>query len=804
MRLLLLFLLLWGSLLSAQDRPLTYFSQVTFGNPTYGEIGKGAIQAADINGDSIADIAVGSHSTFQVGYGRIENGVLHFDMQAVDFVEEDFFSFGQLIDVDSDGDVDFTMKRSTSQQPFIYANYIFDNVEDTIQYFPIDPPLLFPQEVLLNFGDYNEDEITDAYYREGNDYLIMDGATGETHQPLPPSVPNVPSSQATRIDLNGDGMMDFYLHVDNFPNSDTIVHEVLINEGDFVFTKYGTRGFLRAENFGDFDGDGVLDVVGNRADGGSLDFRIKSNMVSADSAHFFDVSLNSPSFERSILPYDLNEDGYDDLVIFTLDTVYFCKNNQDQTFEIFNFPQVNPARLFFTTHPSWPNGTVVSEQGSVIPFLYHLNFDGTTFSVKKSKATIGPPVIDEPPYYLRITNLDTDMDGQPELGISSEFELVAAEFKNNAFQEYTAHAFDIPELPFFTAVASADFNNDSILDLVFALPQEPDLLQICYGQSDSTFSTPSTLAVKMDLCFKIGVGDFDGNGFIDFAASGGLGDNERFIVFLNQDGTQFIEEQLLEARSESWNIIDPNADGIADLAISINSTRIYMNDGQGSLDSTHTVSGRVIKSNDTNSPFIYTTSGNLIQIDADGAGSTVIDNANISFSPRTSYMLDYNLDGLPDLLYYEGDFQNHRNDSSFLVLTDTLNLWEVQVIKNRIVQGVQDINGDGREDVLWQIGSQLWVELVDTLVWTSIVEQQLEPLKIFPNPATTTLQFDNGDWPTTNGAYTIQIYNTTGQLVFSKKQNSHTIDISSLERGAYYLRINVDAKKMFGASFIRW
>lgn len=810
MRFLPLLLLLLSTCLFAQNRPLTYFSQATFGNPSYTEVGRGIIQAADLNGDSIADIAVGSRSVFQVGYARIEDGRLNMNMQPVNFVEDKRFSRGQLTDVDSDGDIDFSMQNTdASQQPWINTIYVFDNVEDTIQYTPIGFPAIFPENTSLYFGKFNEDEITDAYYRQGDDYLIMDGATGQTYAPIPPVINPFNNPQTIIRDLNGDGMLDFSAQVDFFPGSDTIVHIIYINEGDFVFNSYETREFVTPRNFGDFDGDGILDLIGNTINGTPLSFRIKSNLMSADEAAIFELSLPTPQFnESSIIPYDLNEDGYDDLIAFTYDTVYFCKNNQNQTFEVFNFPQRNdPSSMFFTHHPSWPNGTVICEQGVVEPFFYYFSFDGIDFRVEKTKATVTPPVILEPPYYHRITFLDADMDGKRELAISSDLELVAAEFDNDSFQEYSTYGFDLPELPFFTAMASADFNNDNILDLVYALPVEANPLQICYGQVDSTFSAPVNLADSMNLCFKIDVGDFDNNGFVDFAAAGGLGENERFILFLNQDGTQFIENEIVGARSEVWNIIDPNADGLPDLAISfisINSTRIYMNDGQGQLDSTHTVSGRVAKSLDDDSPYIYTSNGNLLKIDPDGTGSTVMGNANLSFNTRTAYSLDYNLDGLPDLLYSPADFQNSRNDSTFLVLAETTNPWEVQVLQDRYLQGMEDINSDGNPDLLWQIGPQLWVELVDSIVWTSIVEPPLRPLKIFPNPTNSVLKFEGSDdWlPLERGAE-VQVYNTIGQLVFSKKITRNTMDVSALTRGAYFLIVKNDAGKSFGGSFIR-
>ncbi|MBP1630219.1 MAG: hypothetical protein H6Q15_1112 [Bacteroidetes bacterium] len=89
-----------------------------------------------------------------------------------------------------------------------------------------------------------------------------------------------------------------------------------------------------------------------------------------------------------------------------------------------------------------------------------------------------------------------------------------------------------------------------------------------------------------------------------------------------------------------------------------------------------------------------------------------------------------------------------------------------------------------------------YVSVDDTLIINTNVGFQgnaniTNQIKIYPNPAKTNIIIDNGNYNYMNG-YSIQIYNTAGQMVYNQPINQQlfNINISTLTgKGLYYLKI---------------
>ena len=70
-------------------------------------------------------------------------------------------------------------------------------------------------------------------------------------------------------------------------------------------------------------------------------------------------------------------------------------------------------------------------------------------------------------------------------------------------------------------------------------------------------------------------------------------------------------------------------------------------------------------------------------------------------------------------------------------------------------------------------------------------------IKVYPNPANEVLYIETDK--ETEGMLTVEIFNTTANLIYSKNINAgdkyQTIDISNIRKGIYYIRIsNKDAQ----------
>lgn len=154
-------------------------------------------------------------------------------------------------------------------------------------------------------GDITGDGLWDAVYADGQVTVAL-GA------PRPPTTaagsppPLSPGTGALMMDLNGDGYSDLY---------------VMQGSGNFQLFFGGARGLIRPANpglpvgidgFGDFDGDGYLDVaswtIGQVGYGG---------VPSYDGGPLFGPTAHSAEIPvaQAGAVVDLDADGYDDLVL---------------------------------------------------------------------------------------------------------------------------------------------------------------------------------------------------------------------------------------------------------------------------------------------------------------------------------------------------------------------------------------------------------------------------------------------------------------------------------------------------------
>jgi hypothetical protein len=101
---------------------------------------------------------------YQLGYGRMENGKIRFDLQSVDNYRYGWWYFnGQLIDFDHDGDLDFF--TSSSNQFDFNRTFIMQNegghLLDTFR--SASPE--FVDKAELMFARFNDDDVDDLLYQ---------------------------------------------------------------------------------------------------------------------------------------------------------------------------------------------------------------------------------------------------------------------------------------------------------------------------------------------------------------------------------------------------------------------------------------------------------------------------------------------------------------------------------------------------------------------------------------------------------------------------------------------------------------
>lgn len=775
-----------------QNRPLVYFGQTTYGAGVVANmIGRGIPATADINNDGIADVGLPLLQNFQVGTAVIRNGEFGLEMQPHAYFEDgQIYLRIQFEDLTGDGYKELTLNRYDSNNSF--EPYLFKNEAGIIEGTRMPVPAVFPQGIPMQFGHFNNDEITDGAYFDGNLYLL-DGSDGSEYE-----IPFT-TGRTFLMDFNGDGLTDvlnaqYYSAVHS-----AYGHLLLLGKGDFSFEEYLTIGNVNIDGFGDFDGDGVLDIID--WDRG-MAFNLKLNLKSQNQPQNTAWTVNTVNQDKSLAVYDLNQDGLDDVILFGRDSTYYCQTQPDLSFRVFATKFGNGGQKFFTRDKSWPLGTVVGQDGSGGLVYYHLSFENNAFQAEDRSDRILPPMVNTVPYRFDLLSTDRDDDQKQELWVNAGKKFLIGELNEDKFENHDYFFPDVSLISAVTTLISADFDKDGLEDIIYGEPNFSSQITMLKGQSDTSFFPPVVLADSFTLGFKMQVADLNQDGWDDFVATGG----KKFSVFLNQGNGVFHHDTLLSQSTENWDFIDPNFDNYPDLAITLgDSIHIFLNDQQANFTHAGQFSGILphLKQKVTNEFYRFRRIevGNFtthyleriaISPDADIYQSKAFRTFN-GANYRTAFQMDYDLDGIPD-------FMCHYGDDALIIYGDTADLLRFDYFENTRMVGFVDLNQDTIQDVFWEVGSQHFVELVNAPLPSPTKEIEPVDLNIFPNPAHHYIHFDLLD---PSIVQWILIYDDQGRLVQSKRNPGNRIDIGNLPAGNYFVKGIQSLRQQFSGQFLK-
>jgi hypothetical protein len=277
----------------------------------------------------------------------------------------------------------------------------------------------------------------------------------------------------------------------------------------------------------------------------------------------------------------------------------------------------------------------------------------------------------------------------------------------------------------YSTTASGDFNGDGKLDLLLLTPDfgSGATMAVLLGNGDGTFHAPVTYSVP--TAPYLFLGDFNRDGKLDIAISGGLfGSGEVSILINNGDGTfKSPVNYGISGNVQALAVADLNADGNLDLVVPAGGSSAAISVLLGNGDGTF------------GSPIVYTS--NLLSIDsasiavADfngdgkldvaltnsvgatnavaivlGNGDGTLQNPPILYGagllPAGVVSLDVNGDGKPDLAVAGG-----YGVSSYFSLTTLINRGDGTFSKAANFPVLQlpfsavlgDFNGDGHLDI---------------------------------------------------------------------------------------------------------
>jgi hypothetical protein len=564
-----------------------------------------------------------------------------------------------------------------------------------------------PRDGQIEVADTNGDGIPDLVINGEGSIVVMFGNGDGTFRSGPSSKTSVFGILGFALaDLNGDGVMDAVVTGSQY-NGTSVGVGVSLGNGDGTFqtgTYYqigptyapgsGT-GFIVAPVVGDFNGDGIQDIVAAGQGGVWV-------LTGTGGGVFNPGVLTVPlaAGPLTVLASDFNGDKKLDLVI-TLQGSGFVVllGNGNGTFQTpAAFPQ--PAETNYIAVGSLIEGgppSIVLASSNVL-YLYFGNGAG---------AFLGPYKLDTPENGGAVVIGDVNGDGIPDIvsaGVYILFGTGGGEFTKSLYYPIWGSFY-----PFgANSIVLGDLRNNGLTDIITSGGGVSVLLSKGKGIFEDGIWTYVTggagCAAK---------GDFNGDGRPDLAINNTNGSSSQGISILLGTGkaaAPFTAGTSITLPGAGCQVtVDVNGDGILDLLVPVNGTvNTYLGNGDGTFtlkSTTPTPSGGFLVLGDFNHDGKpdFATSGNLMAL---GNGDGTFQNpTDIMASPPDSFSGiasgDINNDGWTDLVLTSNTFPL---DANVVVLLNNHKGGFAQVPANFGALTVQpilaDLNGNGDLDLV--------------------------------------------------------------------------------------------------------
>lgn len=295
-----------------------------------------------------------------------------------------------------------------------------------------------------------------------------------------------------------------------------------------------------------------------------------------------------------------------------------------------------------------------------------------------------------------ITAADLNGDGSQDLVTANSNGTVSILLGNGdgKFEPPQTFPDGLPNGP--TCLAIADLNGDGRLDLVVgATPQAvsvPARIAVLLGNGDGTFQSPVTYPVSAGQVDAIAIADFNGDGVLDIATANGT--DGTVSIFLGNGGGSFQSAKTLILPGTPGNA-GGDADA-TDLAV-------------GEFNGDHQMDLAVVNANDPQGVSVSAAAGrdeiDIFQGNGNGTFQSPQELSLAGNYVQSIVAADVNNDGYPDLVV--GDDHGSvivllgNSDGTFQPPSNIFQVGD----KTRVdVQGVADMNNDGKPDIVITVG----------------------------------------------------------------------------------------------------